>query len=144
MVIDMNERPAIDLTRYAFMRELGEFALYGSWLFNDDQEDTEPALVVIPRYRSGGFNPVCIALSSAFKYNDPRYCVHRAQQFAAALGFTDDMSRTRKLAELIYDHLPDLIGMPPDPQQAIVVGEAKVDIGGQRRTVELLDHQQIV
>jgi hypothetical protein len=52
------------------------------------------------------------------------------------------MSRTRKLAELIHDHLPDLINMPVDPQKAIVVGEAKVNVGGRMRTVELLDHEQ--
>jgi hypothetical protein len=138
----MNDRPAIDLTRKAWVRELGEFAIYGTWVFSEDIEDTEPCIVITPRYRTIGFKPICIALSAAYLYNNPRYCVHKAREYAHLLGFDDDMSRTRKLAELIHDHLPDLINMPVDPQKAIVVGEAKVNVGGRMRTVELLDHEQ--
>lgn len=135
-------KPAIDLTRYQFMRELGDLAIYGTWLWNEDQEDTEPCLVVIPRYRKVGFKPVVVALSSAFRYNSPRYLARVSGTFARTLGFADDLTNARKIATLIHDHLLDLLTMPVDPTDAKVVGEANVEIGGRKRTVELLDHVQ--
>lgn len=139
----MHMNPAIDLTRYSFKREIGDMAIYGSWLYNPDQEDTEPALVIRPRYRHG--KPCCVALSAAFRYfYSPRYLAHAARQFAKEMGFEDDMTRTRKIAEAIYDHLPDLIKMPVDPVQAVVVADATVTAeSGRKQTLEIVDHEQI-
>lgn len=136
-------QPAIDLTRHHFRRDLGEFSLYGTWLYNDDQEDTEPCMVIVPRYRNGAI-PCCIALSAAFRYNDPRYAVHMARGYAEKLGFADSMTRTHTIASLIYDNLPDLLSMPNDPTETLVVGEAKIDVGNGRKTsIELLDYEQM-
>lgn len=137
-------RPAIDLARYHFKRDRGDMTIYGTWLYNHDQEDTEPALVILPRYRLNGAVPCCVALSAAFKYNNPRYLAHAARHFAKTMGFEDEMSRVRKVAEFIHDHMLDLLKMPVDPTEAVVVGEAKVDLGnGRKRTVEFLDHEQL-
>lgn len=133
---------AIDLTRSHFRRDIGDMSVYGTWLHNEDQEDTEPCLVVIPRFRTMGFKPVVIALSAAFRYNDPRYLARAAGVFATSLGYADDLSTARKIATLVHDHLLDLLNMPVDPQSAVVVGEASVDIGGRKRTVEVLDYEQ--
>lgn len=134
---------AIDLTRYHFKRELGDLTLYGTWLYNDDQEDTEPALVLVPRYRmSDRTKPIAIALSSAFKYNEPRYLAHVAAQFARTLGFEDSMNTTHKIATVIHDHLLDLIKMPLEPTNAVTTGEATLDMGnGVKKTVEFVDHE---
>lgn len=135
---------AIDLTRHAWKRDAGDFSIYGTWVFNEDQEDTEPCLVVIPRYRTGGLRPVVIALSAAFRYNDPRYLARVTPVFLKMLGFDDGLSKAHALASLIHDHLYDLITMPVDPTAAIVVGEASLDLGnGRRTTVEFMDHEQI-
>lgn len=135
----------IDLGRHHFMRELGDLVLFGSWVFNEDQEDTEPCLVLMPRYRNPrSVIPCVIALSSAYRYNDAKYCVNAAKGIAQALGFEDSMTLTHRIADIIYSHLPDLVSMPPDPQAAEVVGEATYDMGdGKKRTVEVLDHNQI-
>lgn len=139
----MNEQPAIDLTRHAFKRELGDLALYGTWIHNAEQEGSEPALVIVPRYRVNGIKPCCIALSAAYKYNDARYLARAAGHFAKQLGY-DTLADAHKLATVIHDHLLDLIKMPNEPQQAIVVGEAQIDIGGGRkRTLEMLDRQPL-
>lgn len=134
---------AIDLTRFHFKRELGDLTLFGTWLYNDDQEDTEPALVIIPSYRAGnGIKPIAIALSSAFKYNDPRYLAHAAARFAKMLGFEDSLSTTHKVATVIHDHLLDLIKMPLEPTNAVVAGEATLDMGnGVKKTVEFMNHE---
>lgn len=140
-----HERPAIDLTRHAFMRELGDLVVFGTWIMNDEQEDTEPALVILPRYRPpSSVVPCVIALSAAYRYNDAKYCVHAAKGIAKALGFEDSMQRTHKIADILHSHLPDLVSMPVDPTQAVVVGEAQVDLGsGRKQTVELMDYEAV-
>jgi hypothetical protein len=136
--------PAIDLSRYSFMRELGDLVVIGTWVMNDDQEDTEPALVILPRYRSpSSVVPCVIALSAAYLYNDPRYCVRSAKGIAKALGFDDSMSLTHRIADIIHSHLPDLVSMPVDPQKAVVVGEAQIGEGLERKSIEIVDWTQI-
>ena len=136
--------PAIDLTRHHFFRELGDLVVIGTWVYSDDQEDTEPALVILPRYRPpSSVRPCVIALSVAYRYNDAKYLVRSAKGIAKALGFEDSMTTTHKIADAIHSHLPDLVSMPVDPQTPVVVGEANVEIGGKKRTIELLDHEQL-
>lgn len=136
-----NLRPVIDLTRYHRHSVHGEFALYQSWAYNADQEDFEPALVIIPAYRTSGFQPCVVALSSAFKYDSPKYCVEAARLFARGLGMGDEITRTHTLATLIYDHLLDLLKMPESPTTSILMGEAKLVHGdGTSSTVLIQDH----
>ncbi|MGI9141560.1 MAG: hypothetical protein ACR2IJ_00060 [Fluviibacter sp.] len=135
-------KPAIDLTRHHFSRDVGDLSIFGTWLYNDDQEDTEPCLVVIPRYRREGFKPVVVALSAAYRYNNPKYLAHAASAFAQSLGYESDLSQARKVATLIYDHLLDLLTMPLDPTEASVIGEVTIDQGGNKRTIEVLDYEQ--
>ena len=141
----MGEKPAIDLTRHHFMRELGDLVLFGTWVMNDDQEDTEPALVLLPRYRAPStVVPCVVALSAAYLYNDPKYCVRAAKGIAKALGFEDSMNTTHRIADILHSHLPDLISMPVDPTEAVVVGEARVDLGdGRKKTVEFMDYEAV-
>ncbi|WP_034473860.1 hypothetical protein [Caballeronia zhejiangensis] len=134
-------RPFLDLTRNRFVKHSGEFTLYGTWC-NSTDGDTEPCLVILPRFRRIGAKPCCIALSSAFKYNDARYLVRISDHFLREMGMEPGLTATHKLANLIHDHLQDLIEMPPEPTEAVVVGEAHVDTGEGRRKIEFIDHQQ--
>jgi hypothetical protein len=53
------------------------------------------------------------------------------------------MNTTHRIADILHSHLPDLISMPVDPSQAVVVGTADVNFGdGQKKTVEFLDYEQ--
>lgn len=135
-------QPAIDLTRYHFVRHLGDMTIYGTWLFNEDQEDSEPCLVVIPRYRATGFRPIVVALSAAYKYNSPKYLAQVAGLFAEGLGFQRDLTTARKVATLIHDNLLDLLNMPLDPSVEVVVGEASVSIDGRKQNIEVLDYER--
>lgn len=141
----MGEKPAIDLSRHAFMRELGDLVLFGTWVMNEDQEDTEPALVLLPRYRPpSSVIPCVVALSSAYLYNDAKYCVRAAKGIAKALGFEDSMTTTHRIADILHSHLPDLVSMPIDPTVASVIGEASFDTGnGKKRTIEFLDYDPL-
>lgn len=136
-------KPAIDLTRHAWVRELGDLTVFGTWLYNADQEDTEPCLVIIPRYRARGtYKPAVIPLSSAFRYNDPAHLARAAAVFAKNMGF-EDMVSAHKLANLIYDHLGDLISIPVDPMVATVAADATITFGnGRKRSIEMLEYVQ--
>lgn len=139
------DRPVIDLTRHHFMRELGDLVVFGTWVYSDAQEDTEPALVLLPRYRPpSSVIPCVVALSAAWRYNDPKYCVRSAKGMAKALGFEDSMQTTHRIADILHSHLPDLVSMPVDPSVAVVVADGVIQgSDGQKKSVELLEFQQV-
>ena len=144
-MIPEQEKPAIDLSRFSFMRELGDLVVIGTWVWNESQEDTEPALVLLPRYRKPHtVTPCVVALSAAYLYNDPKYCVRAAKGIAKALGFEDSMTTTHKIADILHSHLPDLVSMPVDPTDSVVVADATFETGdGRKRSVEIMDYEQV-
>lgn len=135
-------QPMIDLTVYRFKKELGEVTLFGTWIWNDDQEKSEPCLVLIPTFRK--INKVVgVALSSAFKYDNPRYLVQAAHYHSINLGFEPSMSLTHKIATIIHDHLDDLVLMPPEPTTSVVGADATVmRSDGQTKTFELTEKRR--
>jgi hypothetical protein len=140
----MSLKPAIDLTRNHFSYPSGDLVCVGTWLWNDDQEDYEPCIVIVPRYRKNGFKPCVVALSSAWRYNPehggPRYLARASKLFLTALGMDDCMSNAYKVAEIIQNNLGNLLKMPPNPTTTIVGADATVTINGRTHTIELLDH----
>lgn len=137
-------RHALDLTRHHFLRPSGDLVLVGTWIYNPDQQDYEPCLVIVPRYRKNGFKPCVVALSAAWKYNEPRYLARAASLFLIQLGMQDCMSNAHKVAELIHSHLPDLVRMPNNPTQAIVTADASFTFDdGTRRTIEVVSHKPL-
>lgn len=135
-------RPAIDLTRYHFVRELGDIRLYGTWLYHHEDDEDEPCLVLVPAHRRYGVVPCAVALSAAFRYTDSRHLAAASLTFARTLGFdSDTMMAAHKIGSIIHDHLLDLIKMPENPTEGVVGATADVDFGdGKKRTVEILDH----
>lgn len=143
-MIGAREKPAIDLSRTAFMRPFKDLMVFGSWLWNNDQEDHEPCLVILPSVRRTGIRPVVVALSAAFKYDDAKYCLNAARLFNRDLGFEDNIQNITKVADAIHSHLSDLVSMPINPVEAVVGAHAVVNIGGKNQTVELMDYQPII
>lgn len=144
-------RPALDLTHRHFTRELGDLTVIGTWLNSEDGE-SEPCIVLMPRYRqtlaitAGGVQqrakPCCIALSSAYLYDSPQYLLRRAMEYSKAMGFEDSMSRTHKIAEIIYESLDDLCKMPERPSLgSYVAADATItDESGRKRSVEIVEN----
>lgn len=130
-------RPAIDLTRYAFKHQISDFVLYGTWLATSDDE-SEPALVIVPVRFPQKFRPAVVALSSAYKYDSPAYVAWASTMFARGMGLNDIMHAVR-IGEAISDYLPDLVGMPPEPMEAIVVGEGHIVEGRDRTSIQLIE-----
>lgn len=139
----MNEtRPVLDLTKYQSKREFGDIILYTTWIWNEELEDSEPCLVLVPRYRALG-KPCGIALSAAYRYNDPHYCMQSCHKFAIDLGMTPGVTVTSRIMDIIMDHLDELVGMAPELMTEVVVADGVItDQDGKTRTVELLDHKR--
>lgn len=135
----------LDLSRHAWIRELGQLAIYGTWV-GPNIDESEPCLVIVPSARRTSHEtvqPAVVALSAAYKYDDPRYLLQAAIQFNRGLGFTDDMSNVMKVADAIYDHLDDLVALPERPSFGSSVGaEVRLtDSEGRSHEFEILDHK---
>jgi len=139
-------RPAIDLTRHAFVRELGEIRLYGTWLYtpsDDNADEDQPALVLVPAFRRIGVVPCVVPLEHAYLYTNPRYLAKMSLEFAKTLGFDSNlMGSAHKIGGIIHDHLLDLIKMPENPSDAVVGASGSFKIGdGPSRSIEILDYE---
>lgn len=125
----MSDRPILDLTVYHDKRVLGDLTLYSTWV-GADLDDSEPCLVLVPTHRAIGqkdFRPIVIALSAAFKYDDPQYLASQAAHYAYMLGFQPSLTRMVKIGEIIHGHLQDLTQMPPKPKTGQnILGEASL------------------
>lgn len=135
----------LDLSRYAWMRELGQLTLYGTWV-GPSIDESEPCLVIVPSARRTSHEtvrPAVVALSAAYQYDDPRYLLQAAIQFNRGLGFTDDMNNVMKVADAIYDHLDDLVALPERPSFGSSVGAevTLTDNEGRSHEFEILDHK---
>ena len=120
------------------VRQHGDIAVSFQWV------NEEPAMILFPARRSlPGAGAVVICLSAAFKYAHPKtgaptpYLVEFSVLAAAQLGFAKtDTFAARKIAEVIVDSLPDLVDMPPEPQQfnqeqAAAIGELSIKVDGE-------------
>jgi len=120
------------------VRQHGDIAVAFQWV------NEEPAMILFPARRSlPGAGAFVIAISAAFKYADSKtgaptpYLVQASVQAAGQLGFSKtDTFAARKIAEVIVDGLPDLIDMPPEPQQLTqaqthAIGEMVIKIDGE-------------
>lgn len=131
-------KPVIDLTKYAFRRQLGDIIMYGTWI-GESVDESEPCLVLISTVRK--CRPVCVALSAAYRYDNPKYLLSKSIQFNRDLGFTDNMTNVHKVATVIYDHLQDLIELPPRPvvNQKVGADAVLTEASGRKHYAEIID-----
>lgn len=132
---------ALDLTKTYRSQILGELTVHYTW-FGADADEREPCMVLMPTFRiiaPGHFKPCVVALSSAYKYDDPRYLMEAAGNIASILGL--GQSAVFKVASTIHDGLLDLIKMPPKPvEEQIVVADAFVtDDSGKQSHFEMVE-----
>lgn len=136
-------KPFLDLSRRHFVHERGDLVIFGVWVpkrLPGEETATEPALAIIPRY-APITRPIVIALSAAFKYDDAHYAARAAMTFCPVLGMEATPTNALKIANLINDFLSDLVSMPPQPTEAIVVADAELrGSDGRNRSLELLEH----
>ncbi len=134
-------KPFLDLRRYHFVRTIGQLTIYGVWIPRaDDEDQSEPAMAIM-RAHGPTAKPVVIGLSAMYKYTDAKYMAHASHHIAVSLGFEPNVSTAISIAHLINDHMSDVISMPPEPTQTIVVGTMEMpDSTGKKISADILDH----
>ena len=71
-------------------------------------------------------------------FADPKVVAHQVRQFAIGMN-KDSLAQVIALTDLINDCLSDLISMPPDPRERLVVADAEIVIDGGKRTIEVTE-----
>jgi hypothetical protein len=129
--------------RWSFVHRQGDFCIGGRWIPTGDPDaPPEPALVIWERL---AVRPVSciIALSVACKYADPRYLLEAAVTMANAMHLAVTQSTIFRIADMVRDHLPDLINIPPAP----VIGtnflaEVTTTVDGHRTTQDWVEEER--
>lgn len=131
-----DRQPCIDLNFTAWHRTVGEYTVAGTW-YRHENGDSEPCLFIHPSHAYVG-RPAVIRLSDAYKFVNPREAARQVRSFALGMG-KESLMQAHRLADLINDHLSDLISMKPDPRKREAVADVTVRFGdGRTKSVELL------
>lgn len=135
-------KPALDLSEIAWSKQHGDITLIGTW-FGDD---LRPCLVLVPSYRKrSGFRPAVVLMDDAWRWSTelgtPGYVMDQAPKIVANLGFDVTPQQCARVANLIADHIGDLLNIPPKPAAREVVADAIITSeGGKQRHIEITDH----
>ena len=110
------------------VRRHGDIAVAFHWI------NKEPAMVLYPHLRKDAV-PFAIPLHCAWAYAEDAFLVEKAALAAGVMGMGDDKRIIFRIAGIINDALPDLLGMPPEPAafeyKPPVGGEMVVKVDGQ-------------
>lgn len=125
--------PCLDLNRTSFSKRHGDITVKGSW-FRDGEGGSQPCLVLIRSIAMSGrpVVPCVILLNEAYVWfpndvGEPRRAARMAAEFAEVLGLERHWQSVARIAEIVQDHLDELIAMKPEPKrEAILVGEARI------------------
>lgn len=102
----------IDTRKAHLVRQHGDITAVYTWI-NDER-----ALVLIPTFRS---RPTWYVIpdSAAYQYDDDQYLKHAAVRACEIMGFGPSAQTAFRIASIIIEGLPDLIGMPHEPADAV-------------------------
>lgn len=140
---------ALDLTRHHFRKRHGDITVYGTWWLADDS-GPRPCLVLIPTNGQSWqrSTPCVVPLNQAWVWSeeigDPIRAAKTAIEFVDALRQPPSMQSAFRVRGIIIDHLDELVGMPPMPNDMrveTVIGEAKVT---NREADRVVKHHEIV
>jgi len=98
----------IDLRKAHLHRQHGDLLAVYTWI------DGERALVLIPALRKSA--PWYVVLeSAAYRYDDPAYLARQCVVACEVLGMEPGTGNWVRIATIINEGLPDLVGMPSEP-----------------------------
>ena len=118
---------SLDPRKAHLVRRHGDILCIYTWV------NSERAMILLPARRSIGSPWFIIMESAAFSYDDPRHLAQSARKAAKVLGMDQNTSTWYRIATIIHDGLPDLIGMPSAPLPEFhshTIGEARVRADG--------------
>jgi hypothetical protein len=133
-LVELREPTALDLNREYKKFVLGDVTIILTWWYSATEERTRPCMVLIPTYAPmHKLQPCIVTLDKAWVWSeeigDERAAAEMAVTFGEILGMPDQISTAIRVRSLIVDHLDDLIGMPPMPDditETTHLGEATV------------------
>lgn len=143
-MIPYARRPALDLTEISWSHQHGDVTMIGTWF--DNGEALRPCIAIVPSYRSrDGFKPAVILVDDAWRWSaefgQPGYVAVEAPKIVYSLGFDVTPQQCARIANLIQDHMSDLLNIPPKPVERRVVADAiRTDENGKQTHTEILDH----
>lgn len=137
-------KPALNLAHYHWRQQHGDITIYGTWY----GENLRPCLVLIPTYKrkgQGQWGPCVVLVDDAHLWavdtGSPFYVQQHAVKFAMSLGFEPSPQLCARIANLIDEHIGDLLTIPPKPAERHVVADAIITSeSGQQRHIEITDH----
>ena len=98
----------IDLRKAHLHRQHGDLLAVYTWI------NAERALVLIPAYRSK--SPWYVVMeSAAYLYDDPAYLARACVKACEVLGIEPTRPNWVRVATIVNEGLPDLVGMPSEP-----------------------------
>lgn len=142
----MNVTPhLIDLTRYAWRREVRGFVVYGTWMFRSTPGvPPEPALVITPN-RTVSHERTCpavVPIRNAWIWSeeagDPAHAARTSAAFLEGFDMPVSALACISLTMAIRDHLGDLQHIPPYQGDMMVVADAiRTDEYGRQQHAEI-------
>lgn len=143
--LENRRKLAIDLRKYQFKRERGQWLLFGTWYYGlRNGKGSTPALVIIDKWTPAARQKPCVlTLDAMFRFNEDSWDHAELARIIAKFGISlgiDMQSRSptasrqkADLISLITDHLDDLKDIPPAPPRAKAdMGEIKITINGKQ------------
>lgn len=130
----------LDTRQILWNHNHGDISVLATWVTTED-EGHEPCIVL---YKTHSRSTCCaIALSSAFKYDDPKYAALASKGICEDLGIEPTIQNVVRIGGLIDNYLEDLIQIPPRPKIGIKesLGEFVMTTeNGQRIEKEIFKH----
>ncbi len=131
---------SIDTRKAHLVRQHGDITALYTWI-NDER-----SLVLIPTFRKSGWYVVCD--SSAFKYDDDAYLMRQALIACDVMGFGDSPGTAFRIAKIIVEGLPDLVLMPPQPNDMVEAAVRELRKLGEMRCVDgdgnVIGHENVM
>lgn len=136
-------RYALDLTQTHFVKDRGDYTLYGSWVGNS----ARPCLAILPKNLREGHLPLVITVDDAWKWNPddqdarPEMNAKMIDAFLAVNNFERGPFKAMAVIGLVHDHLGDLLAIPPKKLNLEVVADAlRTDADGNVTHKEIRSH----
>lgn len=130
----------IDLTRHHKVFSRGDIIVWMTWI----QLTGRPAMVLTPKEAVINHErviPCIIPIDMAYRWSREHWfevdTIRQAQRFLSALGFNPHNKKTiLKLLGIVNDYLPDLLAMPPMPEETSeIAAEALITDNATGKTV---------
>ncbi len=137
-------KPRLDLDRYHWKRDLGEFTLIGTWWI--DGQRNSPCMVIIRRGEQTHehTSPCVIMMDDAWYYSpqigDPKVAATAVMNFLQALRLDPhQFTNVVRIHLMIEDHLGDLLSIPPysQPDTGDLIAEVTIKDNKTGKTLEV-------